>query len=59
MRGFIFVTTLVLEFKKIGNDDELKYTTFYSNSKAKAIINKIDIDDIFESIYTTIIHTKI
>ena len=54
MREFIF-----REFKKIGNDDELKYTTFYSNSKAKTIINKIDIDDIFESIYTTIIHTKI
>ena len=57
MRGFKFVTTLVLEFKKIGY--ELKYTTFYSNSKAKTIINKSDIDYIFESIYTTIIHTKI
>ena len=55
MRGFKFVTTLVLEFKKIENDDETKYTTIYSNSKAETIINKSDIDNIFESISTTII----
>ena len=33
LKGFKFVTTLVLEFKKI--DDSTKYDTFYLNSKAK------------------------
>ena len=55
LRGFKFVTTLVLEFKKIENDDETKYSTFYSNSKAETIIDENDIDDIFELVYTTII----
>ena len=34
LRGFKVVTTLVLEFKKIENDNETKYSTFYLNSKA-------------------------
>ena len=34
------------------NDDGTAYSTFYSNWKAKAIINESDINDIFESIYT-------
>ena len=55
LRGIKFVTTLVLMFKKIENYDETKYTTFYSNSKTETIINKSDVGDIFESIYTTII----
>ena len=46
---------LVLEFKKIENDDKTKYITFYSTSKAEAIINETDIDDLFQSIYSTII----
>ena len=29
--------------------------TFYSHSKAETITNESDIDDVFESIYTTII----
>ena len=31
LRGFKFKTTLVLELKKIENDDETKYTSFYFN----------------------------
>ena len=54
LKGFKFVTTLVLELKNIERDDKTKYNTFYSNSKAVKIINESDIDDVFESIYTTI-----
>ena len=49
------MTALVLVFKKIESDDKTKYGTFYSNSKAEIIINENDIDDVFKSIYTTII----
>ena len=42
-------------FKKIESEDKTKYDTFYSNSKAKEVINNSDIYDVFESIYTTII----
>ena len=55
LKGFKFVTALVLEFKKIESEDKTKYDTFYSNSKAEIIINESDIDDVFQSIYTTII----
>ena len=55
LKGFKFVTTLVSEFKKIESDGKTKYNTFYSNSKAKTIINESNIDDAFESVYTTII----
>ena len=48
------MATLVLVFKKIESDDKTKYDTFYSNSKAEIIINESDIDNAFESIYTTI-----
>ena len=54
LRWFKFVTTLVVEFKKIESDDETKHSTFYSNSKAEAVVNESNIDDIFQSIYTTI-----
>ena len=30
-------------------------TLFYLNSKVKVIINECDIDDVFQSIYTTVI----
>ena len=43
--------------KKIGNDDKTKYGTFYSHSETKATINKSDIDDVFELIYTTLCQT--
>ena len=55
MRGFKFVTTLVVAFKKIESDDATKYSNFYSNSKAKTFINESNIDDVFESIYSMII----
>ena len=60
LKKFKFVTTLVLEFKKIEKDDEPKYSTFHSTSKTEKITNDIfddDIDntDVFESIYSRII----
>ena len=55
LRRFKFVTTMILEFKKIESDDATNYSTFYSNSKIETIINESDIDDIFESIYTSMV----
>ena len=55
LSGFKFVTALVLVFVKIESEDKTKYDTGYSHSKTETIINESDIDDIFESIYTTII----
>ena len=49
------MTTLALVFKKIESEDKTDYETFYSNTKAEIIINNSDIDDVFRSIYTTII----
>ena len=46
---------LVLVLKKIESEDKTKYDTFYSNSKAEIIIDESGIEDVFESIYTTII----
>lgn len=40
LRGFKFVIALALEFKK-KDDDETKYSAFYSNSKAKTVINEM------------------
>ena len=54
LRGFKFVATLVLVFKKIESKYNTKYDTFYSNSKAEIIINEIDIDDVVKSIYITV-----
>ena len=54
LRGFKFVTTLVLGFKRIESDHPTKYITFYSKSKAETIIDERDIDDEFESIYNPI-----
>ena len=42
-------------FKKKEGQDKTKYDNFYSSSKAEIIINEGDIDDAFQSIYTTII----
>ena len=55
LSGFKFVTALVLVFKKIKTDDKTRYSTFYLHSTAETIINEINIDDVFESIYTTVI----
>ena len=52
---FKFVATLVLVFKKIESEDKTKSDNFYSSSKAEVIIYESDIDDVFNSIYYTII----
>ena len=53
LKGFKLVTTLV--FKKTESDDKTIYDNFYLQSKAEAVINESDIDDVFESICTTVI----
>ena len=49
------MTSSAFVFKKIESEDKTNYDTFYSNSKAKIIIKESDIDDLFQSIYTTVI----
>ena len=39
LRGFKFVTTLVLVFKKIESKDKIKHDNYYSSSKAETITN--------------------
>ena len=55
LKGFEFVKALVLVFKKIESEDKTKYDNFCSKSKAEMFINESDIDNLFQSIYTTII----
>ena len=55
LKGFIFVTTLILEFQKNSRYNETKYSTFYLSSKAEKNINETDVDDVFESIYSATI----
>ena len=52
------MTTLVSEFTKIENDDKTRYNTFYPSSKAETTTNKIDINDVFDSICNTNISRK-
>ena len=54
LKGFQFITTLVLEFKKIQSDDKILYSTFYLHSKPEAIINESDIGDVFKPFYSTV-----
>ena len=54
LRGFKFVTTLVVEFKKIESDGASKDDPYYSHSKVKTFINESDIDNVFKSVYGTI-----
>ena len=54
LKGFIFVITLVLVIKNIESKDKTKYDNFYSSSKAEIIFNECDIDNVFQSIFTTI-----
>ena len=42
-------------FKKIESEGKRKYDNFYSSSKAGILVNESDIDDVFKSIYTTVI----
>ena len=55
LQGSKFVTTIVLVFQKIESKDKTKYDNFYSSSKAEIIINESDIDDVSQSIQTTIV----
>ena len=55
LKGFKFVTALALESKKIESKDKTKYDTLHSNSKAEVIINKSDINYVFELIYALVI----
>ena len=41
--------------KRIESEDKTKYYNFYSSSKAEIIINKSDIDGVFQTIYIAII----
>ena len=43
LRGFKFVTTLILVFKNIESKDKTKYYNFYSSSNAETITNESDI----------------
>ena len=53
LKGPKFVTTLALVLKKIKREDK-KINNFYPSSKVEVIINESDINDVFQSIYTTI-----
>ena len=55
LRGFTFVTTLALVFKKIESKDKTKYDNIYSSTKTETIVNESGINNVFKSIYTTII----
>ena len=60
LRGFKFLITLGLVFKKIESDDKTKYYSFHSSSKTEIIIIESDIDDVFKSnlYHSYIEHTK-
>ena len=55
IRGFKFVTTLALVFKKIESKDKTKFDNVFLSSKAEIIINDSDTDNAFKSIYPKII----
>ena len=52
------MTTLVLVFKKIESEEKTKYNNFYSSSKAEIIVIESYIENVFKSIYTTILSNK-
>ena len=54
LRGFKFVITLVLVYKKLENEAKTKYDNFYSSSKTEIITNEND-TDVFQSIHTILI----
>ena len=49
------MATLVLMFQKIESEEKTKYDNFYSSLKAEIIINESEINNVFQSIYTTVI----
>ena len=46
LKGFKFVATLVLVFKKIKSKDKTKFENSFSKSKVEIIINESNIDDV-------------
>ena len=53
LKGFKFVATLVSEYKRQKVMIKQNMIPFIQ-TQAEAVINKSDIDDVFESIYSTI-----
>ena len=49
LKGFKFVTTYIYKLIRT------LYRTFYSNSKAETIIDESNIEDVFESVFSTFI----
>ena len=58
LKGFKFVATLVSLFIKIESKDKRNYDNFYSSSKSEEIINEIDMDNVFQSIFTTVMENR-
>ena len=52
------MTTLVLVFKKTESEDKTKYDNLCLSSKAEIIINEKDTENVFKSIYITIMTNK-
>ena len=52
------MATLVLVFKKIESEEKTKYNNFYSSSKAEITVIESYIENVFKSIYTTILSNK-
>lgn len=50
LKDFKFVTTLGLQFKKVANYNKTREDNFYLNTKQETIIDKKEIDDVFESV---------
>ena len=57
LKGFKFVTTLILLFKKIESEDKTKCDNFYLSSNAEIIVNKSDIHGVFQLIYIQLYQT--
>ena len=51
----IQIQTLVLVSKKKESKEKTKFDSFYSSSKSEIIIDESDIDNVFKSIYNTVI----
>ena len=47
LKGFKLWSTFVLEFKKVENDNERRYSSFNLYSKAETNINEEDLDNAF------------
>ena len=48
LKGFKFVRTLALVFKKTESEDKIKFGNFYLHSKAEIVIKKSDIYDVVQ-----------